>query len=71
MLTDGQDSKKEAVHEIIKQYCDDDQFNEDQDFRIFAFGIGDCDKHLVEQAAELGNGSAFFVEFDKLDDLKG
>lgn len=42
-----------------------------QDFKLYSFGIGNCDKELISKTAEYGLGESYYVPFDKLDDLKG
>lgn len=42
-----------------------------KDFKLYSFGIGDCDKELIEKTGEYGQGKSYYVPFDKLDQLKG
>lgn len=41
-----------------------------KDFKLNTFGIGDCDRDLVEGLATRGKGKSYYVEFSKLDNLK-
>jgi hypothetical protein len=42
-----------------------------KDFKLNSFGIGDCDKELVSGLAKRGHGKDYFVDFNKLKELKG
>jgi hypothetical protein len=66
LLTDGFSDNKEELLESIKDYCEVNKHT-----KVFSFGISDeCDKEMVKNCAEYGNGSYQLIGDQEMSIIK-